>query len=239
MLQLTDIETSYGEVKALRGISLFVDSGEIVALIGSNGAGKTTTLMTISGIVRAKKGQVLFEGEDITNQRPHLIAKRGISHCPEGRRIFPKLTVYDNLELGAFCRGDIKKNLPFVYALFPILRDRQNQQAGTLSGGEQQMLALARSLMSSPKLLMLDEPSLGIAPILVEKIFEAIREINREGITVLLVEQNAYEALRLSDRTYVLENGLIKFHGVSSELQLNKEIKKAYLGEGSLLGENG
>lgn len=231
MLEISDLKVSYGAVEALKGVSLKVHRGEIVALIGSNGAGKTTTLMTISGVLKSSSGAVFFKGEDIIHLPANRILERGISHCPEGRRIFPRLTVLENLQLGAFRRGDREKNIDRVFALFPLLKDRAKQYGGTLSGGEQQMLALARALMSDPELLMLDEPSLGIAPILVEKVFEAIKEVRDDGVTVLLVEQNAYAALALCDRAYVMENGLIKIHGSGIELLHNEEVKKAYLGK--------
>jgi branched-chain amino acid transport system ATP-binding protein len=232
MLSLRGIEASYGPIRALRGIDLDVHRGEIVCLIGSNGAGKSTTLMTISGILRPSAGDVCFEGSSIAHLSPHEIVARGICQVPEGRRIFPRLTVYENLEMGCFGTGSakMKQNLERVFALFPILRDRMRQMGGTLSGGEQQMLAIGRALMADPALLLLDEPSLGLAPMLVSRIVGTIREINREGVTILLVEQNAKAALKLSHRGYVLESGLIKLHGSSEDLFHDDEVQRAYLG---------
>ncbi|MFZ5906115.1 MAG: ABC transporter ATP-binding protein [Nitrospirota bacterium] len=232
MLELRDLHTFYGPVEALRGITLEISRGEIVSLIGNNGAGKSTTLMTISGILKPASGDILFEGKSITEEAPHKIVRMGISQVPEGRRIFPKLTVQENLEMGAFSgRADPSPAFEMVFSLFPVLHERKDQPGGTLSGGEQQMLAIARALMSRPKLLLLDEPSLGLAPIMVSKIFKTIGEINREGVTVLLVEQNARAALKLSDRGYVLENGQITLKGKGDELLHNDDVKKAYLGE--------
>jgi branched-chain amino acid transport system ATP-binding protein len=232
MLKLADIHTSYGPIEALRGIDIEIGQGEIVCLIGNNGAGKSTTLMTISGILKPTGGDIVFEGERIRGIPPDRIVRMGISQVPEGRRIFPKLTVGGNLEMGAYSgRQDFKKTLDMVYALFPVLKERQKQAGGTLSGGEQQMLAIGRALMSGPKLLLLDEPSLGLAPIIVNKIFKTVREINREGVTVLLVEQNARAALKLSNRGYVLENGRITLEGKGEDLMHNEQIRKAYLGE--------
>lgn len=232
MLKLTSINTSYGHIRALKGISIEVNKGEIVCLLGSNGAGKTTTLMTVSGILKPDSGDIYFERESIKGLAPHLIVKKGICQVPEGRRIFPKFSVIENLETGAFVSAvqDFNKNLERVFSLFPILKERKSQAAGTLSGGEQQMLAIGRALMSNPRLLLLDEPSLGLAPILAGKIFKTIAEINNEGITILLVEQNAKAALKLSHRGYVLENGSIKLHGSGEELLHNEDLKKAYLG---------
>ncbi len=231
MLKLTDVHTFYGNVEALRGIDLEVNKGEIVCLIGNNGAGKSTTLMTVSGILRPDRGEILFEGESIKNTPPHKIVEKGISQVPEGRRIFPKLTVRENLEMGAFSgKGNFDEMLNRIFALFPVLKERQNQTGGTLSGGEQQMLAISRALMSFPKLLLLDEPSLGLAPIIVNKIFNTIKEINHEGVTILLVEQNAMAALKLSHRGYVIENGRISFEGESKFLLNNEKVRKAYLG---------
>ncbi len=231
MLKLTDVHTFYGNVEALRGINLEVNKGEIVCLIGNNGAGKSTTLMTVSGILRPDRGEILFEGESIKNTPPHKIVEKGISQVPEGRRIFPKLTVRENLEMGAFSgKGNFDEMLNRIFALFPVLKERQNQTGGTLSGGEQQMLAISRALMSFPKLLLLDEPSLGLAPIIVNKIFNTIKEINHEGVTILLVEQNAMAALKLSHRGYVIENGRISFEGESKFLLNNEKVRKAYLG---------
>lgn len=246
MLELKNIQTFYGPVEALKGITLKVCQGEIVCLIGSNGAGKSTTLMTISGILRPAQGSIFFTGEDISNMPPHRIVELGISHVPEGRRIFPKLTVTENLEMGAYSvisrqfsvfselktkNLKLKTQLDKVYELFPVLKERGKQQGGTLSGGEQQMLAISRALMSEPKLLILDEPSLGLAPIIVSKIIRAIREINHNGVTVLLVEQNAHAALNLSNRGYVIEGGMIVMHGPGKELLNEEQVKKAYLGE--------
>ena len=232
MLTLRSLQTSYGPIKALRGIDLEVRSGEIVCLLGSNGAGKTTTLMTVSGILRPDKGDILFEGESLTAMPPSEIVRKGICHVPEGRRIFPKLTVHDNLEMGAYSAptSDLNRNFEKVFAVFPILKERALQMGGTLSGGEQQMLAIGRSLMSNPRMLLLDEPSLGLAPIMVSRIFKIIQDINREGITVLLVEQNARAALQLSHRGYVLETGTIQLSGTGEELLGNEAVKKAYLG---------
>lgn len=232
MLILRSLQTSYGSIKALRGIDIEVHRGEIVCLLGSNGAGKTTTLMTVSGILRPDKGDIIFEGESLTAMPPSEIVRKGISHVPEGRRIFPKLTVQDNLEMGAFSApsSDLNRNFEKVFALFPVLKERARQMGGTLSGGEQQMLAIGRSLMSNPRMLLLDEPSLGLAPIMVSRIFKIIQDINREGMTVLLVEQNARAALRLSHRGYVLETGSIQLSGTGEELLGNDDVKKAYLG---------
>lgn len=237
MLKLASIYTSYGHIKALKGIDIEVNRGEIVCLIGSNGAGKTTTLLTISGILKPDSGDIIFEGESLKNIAPHDIVNRGICQIPEGRRIFPRLTVFENLEMGAFSKGKGQGakskgyNMEKVFSLFPILKERKHQMGGTLSGGEQQMLAIGRALMANPKLLLLDEPSLGLAPIMVSKIFKTIKEINEEGVTILLVEQNAKAALRLSHRGYVTEDGMIKLHGNGKELLHNEDVKKAYLGE--------
>jgi len=236
MLILTNIHTFYGPIEALKGINIEVKQGEIVCLIGSNGAGKSTTLMTISGILKPSSGSIQFEGKTINGIPPHRIVKMGISQVPEGRRIFPKLTVKENLEMGAYTKFKVqslkfKVQLDKIYELFPVLKERHKQLGGTLSGGEQQMLAIGRALMSSPKLLLLDEPSLGLAPIIVSKIFKTIKEVNREGVTVLLVEQNARAALKLSNRGYVLENGKIILEGKGEDLLSNEQVKKAYLGE--------
>ncbi len=232
MLKLEHVRTSYGPIEAIRSIDLEIGKGEIVSLIGSNGAGKSTCLMTISGILKPSAGRILLNDADITGLPPHQIVSLGISQVPEGRRIFPKLTVLENLEMGNFLeRGDLKSAFETVYTLFPILNERKNQQGGTLSGGEQQMLAIARALMSSPEILLLDEPSLGLAPILVSKIFKTIREINSKGVTVLLVEQNAKAALKLSHRGYVIENGTITLQGGSEDLLHNEKVRHAYLGE--------
>ncbi len=232
MLTIENIRTFYGPVEALKGITMEILQGEIVCIIGNNGSGKSTTLMTISGVLEPRSGQIFFGEERITGLPPHRIVRMGISQVPEGRRIFPKLTVRENLEMGAFPNpGNMTSSLEFVYNLFPVLKDRQRQSGGTLSGGEQQMLAIGRALMSGPKLLILDEPSLGLAPIVVSKIFKTIREINREGVTVLLVEQNARAAIKLSDRGYVLESGRVALAGASENLLSDERVRKAYLGE--------
>lgn len=232
MLRLSNIHAGYGPVKALKGIDIEVNRGEIVSLIGSNGAGKSTCLMTISGILKSLAGAIMLGDTDISGLPPHRIVQRGISQVPEGRRIFPKLTVYENLQMGAFLgRGDFTTSLERIYKLFPILNERKKQSGGTLSGGEQQMLAIGRALMSNPDILLLDEPSLGLAPIMVSKIFKTIQEISSEGITILLVEQNARAALKLSHRGYVLENGSITLSGSSSDLLVNEKVQHAYLGE--------
>jgi len=235
MLELIDIHTFYGNIEALKGVSLVVNEGEIITLIGANGAGKSTTLMTISGVTPARKGSIRLMGSNIERCSTDEIVNRGISQVPEGRRIFPLLTVKENLHMGAYARGAdprIKKDLDKMFDLFPILRERQKQLGGTLSGGEQQMLAIARSLMSDPKLLLLDEPSLGLAPMVVKNIFEVIKEINKEkGTTILLVEQNAKMALQVSQRGYVLETGKITIEDKSENLMENESVKKAYLGE--------
>ena len=234
VLAVKDLHVSYGAIQALRGVSLEVPEGQVVALIGANGAGKTTTLRAISRMVRASQGSVKFEGEELTRLPPHEIVARGLAHAPEGRGIFLNLTVRENLDLGAFLRRDadgIAADRERNFALFPILRERMNQVAGTLSGGEQQMLSVARALMSRPKLLMLDEPSLGLAPQVVERIFQVLREISQAGVSLLLVEQNAHKALRLADRAYVLETGEVVMQGTGKELLASPEVRKAYLGE--------
>ncbi len=232
MLTLEKVHTHYGPIEALKGVDLYVKKGEIVSLIGSNGAGKSTCLMTISGVLNNTSGKILVDGTDISGMSAHRIVRMGISQVPEGRRIFPKLTVIENLEMGAFLgRGDFSSMIEDVYRLFPILKERSRQYGGTLSGGEQQMLAIGRALMSRPEILLLDEPSLGLAPIMVAKIFRTIQEINKEGVTVLLVEQNARAALRLADRGYVLENGVVTLEGKSEDLLNNEKIRHAYLGE--------
>lgn len=234
MLKLNEIHTYYGNIRAIRGVSLYVEEGEMVCLIGANGAGKSTTLMTISGIHRPAQGTITFEGEDLTETSAEKRVELGISQVPEGRLIFPEMTVSENLELGAFLRKDtsvIKEDLNRVFDLFPVLRERRTQQGGTLSGGEQQMLAIGRALMSHPRLLLLDEPSLGLAPILVEQIFEIIEEINKQGTTILLVEQNAYLALQITHRGYVMETGEIAIEGTSSDLLNDVRVREAYLGE--------
>lgn len=233
MLKVTDLEVSYGAIKALRGISFEVNQGEIITLIGSNGAGKTTTLHSISNIIKKVGGSVVFEEEDISSLSPDAIVRKGLIQVPEGRRIFANLSVRDNLEMGAFTRkdkGGIKEDLEMVYEMFPRLKERIRQVAGTLSGGEQQMLAMGRALMSKPRLLLLDEPSMGLAPILVDEIFSIIQRINKAGTTVLLVEQNAYKALSIADRAYILETGLVTKSGDAGDLAKDNAVKAAYLG---------
>jgi branched-chain amino acid transport system ATP-binding protein len=235
MLELADIVAGYGNIEALHGISLSVSEGEIVTLIGANGAGKTTTLMTISGCVRARAGTIRFSGRDISNLPPHEIVGLGLVQSPEGRKIFPRLTVAENLEMGAFTRRDpdgIAADRARVFELFPILGERRRQAGGTLSGGEQQMLAIGRALMARPKLLLLDEPSLGLAPLIVSRIFEVIRELNQKGATILLVEQNARMALKAAHRGYVLETGTISMAGEADKLLSDPRIRAAYLGDG-------
>jgi len=234
MLEVKDLRASYGSIEVLHGLHLKVRKGSIVCLIGANGAGKTTTLMSLSGILRNRSGSVFFDGEDISKVSPHSLVLKGISQVPEGRRIFGLLSVRENLELGAYCRddkGEIKKDIERIEEYFPILRERRHKPARTLSGGEQQMLAIGRALMARPKVLLLDEPSLGLAPLLVEKIFEVIQKINREGTTILLVEQNAFKALQISHYAYVIETGRVTFEDKAHALLKNKEIRKAYLGE--------
>ncbi|MDP4977950.1 MAG: ABC transporter ATP-binding protein [Desulfobacterales bacterium] len=234
MLSVEDIHTYYGHIHALKGISLEVKEKEIVCLIGSNGAGKSTTLMTVNGILHPAKGRIVFLDQDITTLPADKIAGLGITQVPEGRRILPRLNVEDNLEMGAFLVKDkkkIRKNRDEVYELFPLLAKRRRQQGGTLSGGEQQMLAIGRALMSKPKLLLLDEPSLGLAPLIVEKIFDIIRQINESGTTIFLVEQNANMALSISGNAYVMESGLITLTGAAKDLAKDEAIRKAYLGE--------
>jgi branched-chain amino acid transport system ATP-binding protein len=236
MLELKELTAGYGNIEALHGISLSVDDGEIVTLIGANGAGKTTTLMTISGCVRARAGTVMFQGRDVSRLPPHEIVALGLVQSPEGRKIFPRLTVMENLEMGAFIRRDkpgIAADARRVFELFPILGERRRQPGGTLSGGEQQMLAIGRALMARPKLLLLDEPSLGLAPMVVTRIFEVIRELNREGSTILLVEQNARMALKAAHRGYVLETGTIAMTGPASDLLSDERVRAAYLGDGA------
>jgi branched-chain amino acid transport system ATP-binding protein len=234
LLKLENVCTFYGNIQALRDISLVVEEGEIVTLIGANGAGKTTTLMSICGITPVRTGRILLDGEDITHLTPNRIVERGISQSPEGRRIFPQLTVTENLDMGSFLRKDkagIKRDLEEVFTLFPRLAERRHQQGGTLSGGEQQMLAISRALMMRPRILLLDEPSLGLAPIFVQHIFEIIKKINSERkTTVFLVEQNAHMALKIAHKGYVLQNGSIKLEDSSENLLANAEVRKAYLG---------
>jgi branched-chain amino acid transport system ATP-binding protein len=234
MLELDSVHTFYGPIEALKGISLRVDKGEIVSLLGGNGAGKTTTLMTISGLIKPGGGEIRYKGKRIDGLPPHEVVKLGVCQTPEGRRIFTRLTVRENLEMGAFTITDKKRvaeSMKEVFGLFPVLKERSSQPGGTLSGGEQQMLAIGRALMSSPEMILLDEPSLGLAPIVVSKIFKIIKDINSRGVTVLLVEQNAKAALKLAHRAYVLETGRITLEGPAHELMENEKVRKAYLGE--------
>lgn len=231
MLQVKELHTYYGNIAALKGIDLYVNKGEIVALLGRNGAGKTTLLNTISGFLKPKKGEVLFESYRINGLSPHFIAQKGIAHVPEGRRIFGELTVQGNLEMGTYYTwGDRKKRMEKVIHIFPPLRERLKQLGGTLSGGEQQMLAIGRGLMADPKCLLLDEPSLGLAPLIIESLFSAIQRVNQNGVTILLVEQNAILALELAKRAYIIQNGIIISEGVAPDLQNTDLIRKAYLG---------
>ncbi len=234
MLEVNDIHSYYGNIHALKGITLAVDKGEIVTLIGANGAGKTTTLKTISGVMHPREGTITLDGEHIENVPAHEIVMKGIGQSPEGRKIFAGLTVRENLEMGAYARDDkagIAKDLDFVFSLFPRLKERSSQRGGTLSGGEQQMLAMGRALMTHPRVLMLDEPSMGLAPVLVEAIFDVIRKMNEEGTTILLVEQNAAKALQVAQRAYVIETGRIVLAGPAQEVRKNPNVRKAYLGE--------
>ncbi len=233
MLEVKGLEVSYGAIKALKGISFSVEQGEIISLIGSNGAGKTTTLHSLSGIIRKAAGSVLFNGHDISSMSADRIVRLGLVQVPEGRRVFANMSVCENLELGAFTRNDrdaIRQDMDRVFSLFPRLKERSRQEAATLSGGEQQMLAMGRSLMSRPSLLLLDEPSMGLAPILVDEIFRIIQQINREGTTILLVEQNAYKALSIANRAYILETGMVTMEGPAQDLIANDAVKSAYLG---------
>nr|WP_330387804.1 ABC transporter ATP-binding protein [Natronincola peptidivorans] len=233
MLEIKNVDTHYGKIHALKGISFEVKEGEIVTLIGSNGAGKTTTLNTISSLLKPTKGEVLFKEQTISRIPPHLVAEGGIAHVPEGRKIFPRMTVEENLEMGAFRFKDsskIKKNMDYAFEMFPRLLERRKQKGGTLSGGEQQMLAMGRALMSQPALLLLDEPSMGLAPLLVEVIFKAIQKLNQEGMTILLVEQNAHKALKIAHRGYVLQTGSMVLTGTGDELLQNDMVREAYLG---------
>ena len=232
MLKIKNLNVYYGAIHALKSINIEIKEGEIVTLIGSNGAGKTSTLKAISGIIPCKSGTIEFEGKDITNVQPHKLVYAGIGHVPEGRRIFSELTVMENLELGAYTRRDkeIKSDFEKVFEKFPRLKERRKQDAGTLSGGEQQMLAIGRALMSRPKLLLLDEPSMGLAPIIVRQIFSTIKEINKSGTTILLVEQNANMALSIADRAYVIETGQIVNSGLAEDIKQNEDVKKEYLG---------
>jgi branched-chain amino acid transport system ATP-binding protein len=234
VLELRDVHTYYGSIHALKGISLEVREGEIVTMLGANGAGKSTTLRSVNGLNRPRRGTIQFQGNDITSTPAHEIVKRGISQSPEGRRLFPRMTVYENLEMGAFQRtdrGGLKGDLDRVFSLFPRLAERKSQKAGTLSGGEQQMVAIGRALMAHPKLLMLDEPSMGLAPIFVERIFETVVEINKQGTPILLVEQNALMALDVAHRGYVLETGRIALSDSAQALKQNEDVRKTYLGE--------
>ena len=234
LLEIEDLDVYYGAIHAIKGVSLSVDAGDIVTLIGANGAGKTTTLRAVSGMLRPSGGAISYEGTPIAGLKPHKLVARGLCHAPEGRGIFPNLTVTENLKLGAFLRRDaqgVAQDMEKGFTLFPRLRERATQMAGTLSGGEQQMLAIARALMSRPKLLLLDEPSLGLAPTVVETIFNIVQEINKQGVTILLVEQNAHLALGIANHGYVLETGTICQNGTGAELLRSPEIRKAYLGE--------
>jgi len=234
LLEVKGLDVSYGDVQALWGVSLQVEEGTIVALVGANGAGKTTLLKTISGLIHARKGEILFSGKSLKNIKPQEIVDRGITHVLEGRRLFAELTVLDNLKLGAYipsARPFYAESLERVYSLFPVLKNRQNQKAGTLSGGEQQMLAIGRALMARPKLVMLDEPSLGLSPLLVRTVFELISALKEQKLTILLVEQNVYQALKIAHQAYVLKTGQIVMSGRGDELLANEEIRKAYIGE--------
>jgi branched-chain amino acid transport system ATP-binding protein len=234
VLELEDVHTYYGSIHALKGISLDVGEGEIVTLLGANGAGKSTTLRSINGLNHPRRGRISFQGDDITHAPAHTIVKRGVAQSPEGRRLFPRMSVFENLEMGAFQRTDkagMKEDIDRVFSLFPRLAERRTQKAGTLSGGEQQMVAIGRALMARPKLLMLDEPSMGLAPIFVEKIFEIVVEINKQGTPILLVEQNALMALEVADRGYVLETGKVALADDAKALRSNEQVRKTYLGE--------
>lgn len=234
MLEVSNLKVNYGMIQAIKGISFKVEQGEIIALIGANGAGKTTTLHTVSGLLKAREGSIIFDGKELTKTHAHKIVNMGMAHVPEGRRIFQQLTVYENLILGAYTRSDkkeIEESLEMIYKRFPRLEERKKQIAGTLSGGEQQMLAIGRALMSKPKIVLMDEPSMGLSPLLVSEIFDIIQSINKSGTTVLLVEQNAKKALSIANRAYVLETGNIVLEGDAKELMNNDQIKKAYLGE--------
>lgn len=234
LLEIKDLEVNYGVIKAIKGVSFDVNEGEIIALIGANGAGKTTILHTITGLIQAKKGSIVFDGKELTKTSPHKIVSMGMAHVPEGRRIFQQLSVLENLKLGAYTRKDkseIASTLKMVYERFPRLEERKNQVAGTLSGGEQQMLAMGRALMSKPRIILMDEPSMGLSPLLVSEIFDIIKVINESGTTVLLVEQNAKKALSIADRAYVLETGKITLSGDAKDLINDESVKKAYLGE--------
>jgi branched-chain amino acid transport system ATP-binding protein len=234
ILRLDDVHTYYGAIHALKGVSIEVREGEVVTLIGANGAGKSTTLRSINGLNHPRQGRIQFQGRDITNAEPHEVVKLGISQSPEGRKLFPRMSVSENLEMGAFQRSDkanFKEDVDRVFSLFPRLAERKSQKAGTMSGGEQQMCAIGRAMMARPKLLMLDEPSMGLAPIFVERIFETVVEINKEGTPILLVEQNALMALEVAQRGYVMQTGRIVLEGPASELKTNEDVRKTYLGE--------
>lgn len=234
LLEVQDIQVYYGMIQALKGVSFSVNEGEVIALIGANGAGKTTTLHTVTGLLRAKSGHIIYNGEDITKVPAHKIVTMGMAHVPEGRRVFANMTVLQNLKMGAFTRSDkneIESTIEMIYKRFPRLKERQNQTAGTLSGGEQQMLAMGRALMSKPRLIVMDEPSMGLSPIFVNEIFDIIRVVSEGGTTVLLVEQNAKKALSIADRAYVLETGKITMSGKASDLLNDEAVQKAYLGE--------
>lgn len=234
MLEIKDIEVYYGVIQAIKGISFEVNEGEVISLIGANGAGKTTTLHAVTGLIAPRAGQIIFEGKDITKVPGHKLVSMGIAHVPEGRRVFSQLSVYENLKLGAYTRKDkneIEETLEHIYMRFPRLKERKNQLAGTLSGGEQQMLAMGRALMSRPRIILMDEPSMGLSPIYVNEIFNIIKEVSQSGTTVLLVEQNAKKALSIADRAYVLETGCISLSGKAADLLNDASVKKAYLGE--------
>ncbi|MFF0436580.1 ABC transporter ATP-binding protein [Streptomyces sp. NPDC004327] len=234
LLEVEDLRVAYGKIEAVKGISFSVEAGQVVALIGTNGAGKTTTLRTLSGLLKPSAGKITFDGEVLNDVPAHKVVARGLAHSPEGRHIFPRLTIAENLQLGAFLRSDkdgIERDVQRAYDLFPILGERRKQAAGTLSGGEQQMLAMGRALMSQPKLLMLDEPSMGLSPIMMQKIMETIDTLKSEGMTILLIEQNAQAALSLADYGYVLEVGKIKLSGTGQDLLVNDDVRKTYLGE--------
>lgn len=234
MLEVKNLQVYYGVIQAIKGVSFKVEEGEIIALIGANGAGKTTILQTITGLISAKHGEIIYDGVDLQKIHPYKIVSMGLAHVPEGRRVFSQLTVYENLLMGAYTRSDkdeIEETLQHVFERFPRLKERKNQMAGTLSGGEQQMLAMGRALMSKPKIILMDEPSMGLSPILVEEVFDIIKSINKSGTTVLLVEQNAKKALSIANRAYVLETGRIVLEGDAKELMNNESVKKAYLGE--------
>ena len=235
MLEVKDLQVYYGVIQALKGISFHVNQGEVIALIGANGAGKTTTLQTLTGILSPKSGSIVFEGKDLTRTPAHKIVEMGMAHVPEGRRVFAQLSVYQNLKMGAYTRKDkdeIRQTLDMVYEHFPRLEERKNQMAGTLSGGEQQLLAVGRALMRRPKLIKMDDPSLGLAPIIVKEIFNIIKEINKRGVTILLIEQNANMALHIAVLAYVLETVTIALHGTGQELLANEKVKELYLGKG-------